>query len=83
MGHSADRWQWHDLLPGSRARAQQQPGSLVGRQLAGHRHITAVIAGAVAALVRKGSPRHIRAGRWYYQAITVVFGTATVLAAMR
>jgi hypothetical protein len=45
--------------------------------------LTAVITGATAALVRKGSPRHIRAGRWYYRAITVVFATATVLAAMR
>ena len=45
--------------------------------------LTAVITGAVAALVRKGSPRHVRAGRWYYRAITVVFATATVLAAMR
>ena len=45
--------------------------------------LAAVATGAVAALVRKGSPRHIRAGRWYYQAITVVFVTATVLAAMR
>ena len=45
--------------------------------------LTAVIAGAVAALSRKGSPRHIRAGRWYYRAITVVFATATILAAMR
>jgi hypothetical protein len=45
--------------------------------------LTAVITGAIAALVRKGSPRHIRAGRWYYRAITVVFVTATVLAAMR
>src|SRR5215510_5406369 len=45
--------------------------------------LTAVITGAVAALARKGSPRHIRAGRWYYRAITVVFVTATVLAAMR
>jgi hypothetical protein len=45
--------------------------------------LTAVISGAIAALVRKGSPRHIRAGRWYYRAITVVFGTATALAAMR
>jgi hypothetical protein len=45
--------------------------------------LTAVIAGATAALVRKGSPRHIRAGRWYYRAITVVFATATVLAALR
>lgn len=45
--------------------------------------LTAVVTGAVAALVRKGSPRHIRAGRWYYLAITVVFVTATVLAALR
>jgi hypothetical protein len=45
--------------------------------------LTAVITGAVAALVRKGSPRHIRAGRSYYRAITVVFATATVLAALR
>ena len=45
--------------------------------------LTTVVTGAAAALVRKGSPRHIRAGRWYYRAITVVFVTATVLAAMR
>jgi hypothetical protein len=45
--------------------------------------LTAVVTGAAAALVRKGTPRHIRAGRWYYRAITVVFATATVLAAMR
>ena len=45
--------------------------------------LTAVVTGATAALVRKGSPRHIRAGRWYYQAITVVFATATVLAMLR
>jgi hypothetical protein len=45
--------------------------------------LTAVISGAVAALSRKGSPRHIRAGRWFYRAITVVFATATALAAMR
>jgi hypothetical protein len=45
--------------------------------------LTAVVTGAVAALVRKGSARHIGAGRWYYRAITVVFATATVLAAMR
>jgi len=45
--------------------------------------LTAVITGAVAALVRKGSPRHVRAGRWYYRAITAVFATATALAAMR
>ncbi len=45
--------------------------------------LTAVLTGAVAAVARKGSPRHIRAGRWFYQAITVVFATATILAAMR
>src|SRR2546430_5351461 len=45
--------------------------------------LTAVVTGAVAALVRKGSPGPIRAGRWYYLAITVVFVTATVLAALR
>jgi hypothetical protein len=45
--------------------------------------LTAVITGAIAALARKGSPRHIRAGRRYYWAITVVFATATALAAMR
>jgi hypothetical protein len=45
--------------------------------------LTAVVTGAVAALARKGGPRHIRAGRWYYRAITVLFATATVLAAMR
>ena len=45
--------------------------------------LTAVVTGAIAALARKGSPRHIRAGRWYYRAITVVFATAAVLAAMR
>jgi hypothetical protein len=44
--------------------------------------LTAVVTGAVAALVRKGSPEHVRAGRWYYRAISVVFATATVLAAM-
>lgn len=45
--------------------------------------LTAVVSGAAAALARKGSPRHILAGRWYYRAITVVFVTATILAAMR
>jgi hypothetical protein len=45
--------------------------------------LTAVLTGAIAALARKGSPRHIRAGRWFYRAITVVFATATALAAMR
>jgi hypothetical protein len=45
--------------------------------------LTAVITGAVAALGRKGSPRHIRAGRWFYGTITVVFATATALSIMR
>jgi hypothetical protein len=45
--------------------------------------LAAVITGAIAALIRKGSPRHVRAGRWYYRAITAVFATATALAAMR
>src|SRR6266550_2461422 len=45
--------------------------------------LTAVITGAIAALARKGSSRHIRAGRWYYRAITAVFATAAALAAMR
>ncbi len=45
--------------------------------------LTAVITGATAALARKGSPRHIRAGRWYYGAIAVVFATATALSVMR
>jgi len=56
------------------------PAFLAVHVLAG---LTAVATGAVAALARKGSRRHIRAGRWYYRAITVVFATATVLAAMR
>jgi hypothetical protein len=45
--------------------------------------LTAVITGAIAALARKPSPRHIRAGRWYYRAITTVFATAAGLAVMR
>jgi hypothetical protein len=45
--------------------------------------LTAVATGAGAALVRKGTSRHIHAGRWYYRAITVVFATALVLTAMR
>ena len=45
--------------------------------------LTAVITGAIAALVRKGSPQHIRAGRWFYRAITVVFLTAVALSIMR
>ncbi len=45
--------------------------------------LTAVAAGATAALTRKGSVRHRRAGRVFYRAIAMVFATATVLAAMR
>jgi hypothetical protein len=45
--------------------------------------LTAVTSGAIAAIARKGGPRHVRAGRWYYRAITVAFVTATILAAMR
>jgi hypothetical protein len=45
--------------------------------------LVAVITGAIAALARKGRPRHIRAGRWYYLAVTTVFATAAGLAIMR
>jgi hypothetical protein len=45
--------------------------------------LTAVISGAIAALSRKGSARHVGSGRWFYRAITVVFTTATALAIMR
>jgi hypothetical protein len=45
--------------------------------------LTAVLTGAIAALSRKGSARHIRCGRWFYGAITVVFATATALSIMR
>jgi hypothetical protein len=45
--------------------------------------LAAVITGAVAALARKGTGRHIRAGRWYYRAIATVFVSATGLAVMR
>ena len=45
--------------------------------------LTAVAAGAAAAVSRKGSTRHIRAGRLYYRAITAVFATAAALAIMR
>ena len=44
---------------------------------------TAVITGAIAALTRKGSPRHVRAGRWFYRSITAVFATATALSILR
>ena len=45
--------------------------------------LTAVITGAIAGLTRKGSRRHVRSGRLFYRAITVVFVTATALAIMR
>jgi hypothetical protein len=45
--------------------------------------LIAVVTGAAAALTRKGSRRHIQAGRWYYRAISVVFVTAAILASMR
>jgi hypothetical protein len=45
--------------------------------------LAAVITGATAALTRKGSPHHIRAGRWYYRAISTVFATAAGLAIIR
>jgi len=75
-------------LRASRHAAEREPGAqyvrsmlrIIAAVLAG---LTAVITGAIAALVRKGSSRRIRAARWYYRAITVVFATATVLAAMR
>jgi uncharacterized membrane protein len=45
--------------------------------------LTAVITGALAALSRKGTARHVRAGRCYYLAISAAFASATVLAVMR
>jgi hypothetical protein len=45
--------------------------------------MTAVITGAIAALTRKGSARHVRAGRWFYRSITAVFATATALSILR
>jgi hypothetical protein len=45
--------------------------------------VTAVITGAVAALSRKGCPRHIRAGHWFCYALAIVFVSATALSIMR
>jgi hypothetical protein len=45
--------------------------------------LTAVVTGAMAALTAKGSRPHVRAGRWYYRALSIVFVTALALAAMR
>jgi hypothetical protein len=45
--------------------------------------LIAVITGTIAALTRKGSPRHVQAGRWFYRAIAAVFVTAAALTIMR
>lgn len=45
--------------------------------------LTSVVTGAVAALSRKGSGRHITFGRIYFGGICTVFATATALAVMR
>jgi hypothetical protein len=45
--------------------------------------LIAVISGLIAAVSAKGGDRHIRAGRLYFRALAVVFGTALVLAGMR
>jgi hypothetical protein len=45
--------------------------------------LTAVLTGATAAIAGKRGPHPIRAGRWYFRALTVVFASALALAAMR
>jgi hypothetical protein len=45
--------------------------------------LAAVVFGAIAALSRKGSRRHVRAGLLYFRALLVVVLTAAILAAMR
>ncbi len=45
--------------------------------------MVAVLSGATAALSRKGSARHVRAGRIYVGALGVVFATALALTALR
>lgn len=45
--------------------------------------IVAIVAGAMAMLVRKGAGRHSRAGRCYLVAVIVIFVSACVLAAFR
>jgi hypothetical protein len=45
--------------------------------------LTCVVAGVLAATAAKRPGRHPRAGRTYLVGITVVFGTASVLAALR
>jgi hypothetical protein len=45
--------------------------------------LAAVVLGAVAALSRKGSRRHVRAGIFYFRALAIAFLTASILAVMR
>lgn len=45
--------------------------------------LVAVVSGATAALSRKGSPRHMRAGLRYFRSLVIVVLTAAMLAAMR
>ena len=45
--------------------------------------LVCVIAGATAAIVAKGRGRHSSAGLWYYRSLTVVFGSMSILTAMR
>ena len=54
--------------------------ALVAHLLAG---LTCVVTGAVAMLARKRAGRHPRFGTLYYWGLAVVFGTATIMAAIR
>ncbi|WP_169983847.1 DUF2306 domain-containing protein [Microbispora sp. H10836] len=45
--------------------------------------ITCVICGAIAALTRKGSPRHMRFGRVYLWGLAVVYVSLTVMSVIR
>ncbi|ETK32960.1 hypothetical protein [Microbispora sp. ATCC PTA-5024] len=45
--------------------------------------ITCVICGAMAAVTRKGGPRHLRFGRVYLWGLVVVYGTLTVMSVIR
>ncbi|WP_204071664.1 hypothetical protein [Planotetraspora phitsanulokensis] len=45
--------------------------------------LTCVAGGATAALTRKGSPTHMRFGRAYFWGLVVVYGTLTVMSAIR
>lgn len=45
--------------------------------------LTAVVSGLLAAISAKGGGRHVHAGRLYYRALIVVFGTALILAGLR